>query len=63
MKIKNPVMVEQREISHNGALYTYRKWDNGDEQFYRHNRRQACLVKLDADRNQTIIAKIRAAME
>lgn len=62
MKRKNPVLIEQREIQIGSMTYTYRKWADGSEQFYRYNRRQACLVKLDVDRNFRIVEILRVAM-
>jgi hypothetical protein len=62
MTVKNPVMTEQREVTIGDVRYTRRTWADGSVQHYRHNRRQACLVKLDARRSFKVCAAIDAAL-
>jgi hypothetical protein len=62
MKLKNPVMTEQKTVTIGGKEYTRRTWADGWVQHYRHNNRQACLVKLDVLTHAALIAKINAAI-
>ena len=61
-KRNNPVMIENRDVMVGDKRYTRRTWANGFVQHYRVNKRQACLVRLDAEAHAKLIAKIDAAL-
>jgi hypothetical protein len=61
-RIKDPVMTEQRVVVVGSSTYTRRVWADGWVQHYRHNKRQACLIKLDVLTHAKLSARIEAAL-
>jgi len=60
VKRKTPVMTEQIDIQVGAGTYTRRAWADGTVQFYRHDKRRSCLVKLCNRTNSPLIDRIRA---